>query len=141
MEKKSITSHFKFGTPERKILIALCFYVLLMIFAIPSFTLSTRISGLFGTQLVNYFLCEEQGVDPNNPGLCDEFIDAFRKFAYPQLTATALFLLHLFPAVFLIYTINFEELKEKLMNFRKKRDRTSSQSHSEMRATRASTLD
>ena len=98
---KSVTSHFKLGTPERKILITLCFYVVLMVFAVPALTLYSRVSGLYAEGLTKYFLCEEQGVDPNNPGVCDEFRDVFRKYSYPELTTPSFVLINVFPVVFL----------------------------------------
>ena len=102
------------GIPERKLLLALCFYVVLMIFAVPSFMLDIRSAEPFEQHLRSYFLCEEQGVNPNNPGLCIEFRDDFRKFAYPELAATSYILLNSFPTVFLVYTLNFMEIKKKL---------------------------
>ena len=126
-------SHFKIGTPERKILIALCFYALLMILGIPAFTVGARVGKLFGERLTNYFICEAQGVDPNNPGLCDELIDDFRTFTYPELFISALFLMGFFPVVFLIYTMNFEDLKAKWRSCQKR-----SESH-EMRSTQITT--
>ena len=92
-----------------------------MIFAIPAITLFSRVSGLYAEQITNYFLCEEQGVDPNNPGLCDVFRDAFRRYSYPELTTPSFILINLFPIMFLIYTVNFEELKEKVAKFRDKK--------------------
>ncbi len=47
--------------------------------------------------------------------------DTFREFSYPELTTASFVLLDLFPIVFLVYTVNFEELKEKWMDFRGKR--------------------
>ncbi len=106
-----------------------------MAVALPSFTVFTRVSGFFKEQLLSYFLCEEQGVDPNNPGVCDEFRDTFHKVYRQLLTASYVFL-HLLPIVFLIYTVNFEELKEKLTNYQAKmRKRVDSLSRSEMQAT------
>lgn len=134
IEKKTIKSHFKFGTPERKILIALCFYALLLIFAIPALMLATRISSLFSDALVEYFTCEAAGVDPNNPELCDELIGNFRAFSNPELTAVAFVLIGLFPIVFLIYTVNFEELQKKWMKFRGRGKTYGSHSHTEMRS-------
>ncbi len=139
VEKKSITSHLKMGTPERKILIAFCFYVLLMTVSIPSFMLGARLSKLFAKHLNIYFVCEQQGVDPSNPGRCDEFRDAFRMFDYPELSTMAYVLNNLFPIVFIIYSVNFQELKAKFMKFRAKKKRVDFQSNNEMRTTEVAT--
>lgn len=98
-----------------------------MAISIPAFTVDARISGLFADQIRNYFICEEQGVDPNNPGSCDEFRDAFRRYSFPQLSATSFVLLNLFPTILLVYTVNFEELKAKWMKYRAKKKRSDGQ--------------
>ena len=90
---------------------------------------------MFAEHLTDYFVCEAGGVDPNNPGLCDGLRDAFREFSYPQLVAASFVLLDIFPLVFLLYTVNFAELKEKWMNFRNKKRKTVSLSRSEVQST------
>ncbi len=107
-----------------------------MAVAIPSFMLSTRGGPLLKEQLTKFFVCEERGLDPNNPGLCDKFRDSFREFSYPELSAAAIFLINLFPVMFLVYIVDFEELKMKLQARKKRFD---SQSHSEIRSTQVTT--
>jgi hypothetical protein len=97
--------------------------------------LATRVGRLYVEQLFNYFLCEAREVDPNNPGLCDEFRDGFRELSFPELKATSFILINLLPTVYLLYTLNFGELKGKLMNFRAKRRRVDSQSNTDMQST------
>lgn len=106
------------GTPEKKILLALCYYVLVMLLAIPAFMLETRRAELFEAELRNYFLCEEQGVNPANPGLCDKFRDSYRALSTPELSTVAFILLNLIPTVILIYTVDFMESKEKWMKLK-----------------------
>ena len=83
-----------------------------MLIAVPAFMLDTRRAELFEAELRKYFLCEEQGVDPTNPGLCDEFRNGYRALSTPELTAMAFSLLSLLPTVILIYMVNFIELKK-----------------------------
>ena len=137
MEKQSVPSRFKIVTPERKILVSLCYFVLLLIVSIPSYTLSTRYSNLFSERLRRYFFCEAAGVAPNNSSICDELIDGFRAFVYPQLTAVGYFMFNVLPAMLLIYAVSFKELKKRFM----KKKKTQMSSHSEMRATRVTMSD
>ena len=103
------------GNPEKKILFALCFAILLLLLAVPASMLEARRTQLFGEELRNYFLCEKQGVDPINPGLCDEFKNGYRALSTPELTATGFILISLIPTIILIYSVDFTELKEKWM--------------------------
>ena len=114
--------------PERKILISFCSYILLMLITIPSYMLKIRSADKLRENLEKYFLCEEQGVDPNNPGLCDDFRDAYRDHSFSELSAMSNILINMFPTVFLIYTVNFEVIKEKWRSFRTKKKRDSSES-------------
>ena len=84
-----------------------------MLIAVPTFMLDTRRAELFEAELRNYFLCEEQGVDPTNPGLCDDFRNGYRALSTPERSAMAFILLSLIPTVILIYMVDFTELKEK----------------------------
>jgi hypothetical protein len=103
-KKKSI---FKFGTPERKILITLCYYVLMSVVALTRFTFIVRNAEAFEGRLTDYFACEAGGKNPD----CDR--NDFRQHTNPTLSAMSLALIGLFPAVNLIYAINVGELKEK----------------------------
>ena len=97
--------------------------------------LDTRRAELFEAELRNYFLCEEQGVDPTNPGLCDEFRNDYHVLSTPELSAMAFILLSLIPTVILIYTVDFVELNEnwmKLMNYLKMCPSSKYNSRSEM---------
>jgi hypothetical protein len=100
-------STFKFGTPERKILITLCYYVLVSVVALSRFSIIVRNAEAFEERLIDYFACEAGGKNPD----CTR--NDFRQHSYPKLTAISLALLGIFPAVNLIYAINVGELKEK----------------------------
>ena len=97
--------------PERKILISLCYYVVLTVFVLTSFTLSIRNIEPFSKERRGHFACEQLGQDPENPMLCDR--QRFRRLAYPKVTAVAFVLLGLFPVVNLVYVLNVKELKKK----------------------------
>ena len=100
---------FQIGTAEKKILITFCYYVLLTVVVLTTFTIKTRNSELFVEELSNYFACEERGNDPNNP--CDR--NTFCQLSYPWLSAISFMLLYMLPVVNLVYVLNIKELKEK----------------------------
>ena len=100
---------FKFGTAERKILIIFCYYILLVVVALTSFTLNTRNSEPFLEALINYFFCEGRGNDPNNP--CDR--NTFHQYSNPELTTISFVLINIFPVINLVYALNIKEMKEK----------------------------
>ena len=102
---------FKVGAAERKILIIFCYYVLLGVIALTTFTLTTRNGALAADAVADYWQCEIAGVDPENP--CDRLRDSFEALTYPRLTSISYFLLGIFPAVNLIFVVNIAEIKQK----------------------------
>ena len=102
------------GSAERKLLIILCYYVLLVVISLTGFTVSLRSSGLYIGALLEYMQCEATGVDPENP--CNRA--SFEEQTYPGLTTLAYVLLWIFPAVNLIFAVNISELKEKFKTWR-----------------------
>ena len=102
---------FKIGAAERKILIIFCYYVLLGVIALTSFTVATRNGTLFANAVADYWRCEIAGVDPENS--CDRLRDSFEELTYPGLTSISYILLGIFPAVNLIFAVNIKELKQK----------------------------
>ena len=109
------------GTPEMKILIVLCYYVLSAVIALISFTLSTKNSEQFVSRLLDHFDCEMHGQDPENPMACDR--NDFRQFSSPELAALVAALFSLFPVVNLVYVVNIKELKQKCKAYRLRRER------------------
>ena len=79
-------------------------------FSLIRFTIIVRNSAPFKTELLSYFACERKGHDPNDP--CD--VEGFRDLSYSIMSAIALFLLGLLPAVNLVYALNIRELKQKV---------------------------
>ena len=110
MSKRSIM----IGTAERKLLIILCYYVLLVAISLTAFTVTLRRSGLYFTALLEYWRCETTGVDPENP--CNRA--SFEEQTYPGLTTLAYVLLWTFPAVNLIFAVNISEIKKKFNTWR-----------------------
>ena len=112
------------GSAERKLLIILCYYVLLVVISLTGFTVSLRSSGLYISALLQYMQCEATGVDPENP--CNRA--SFEEQTHPALTTLAYVLLWIFPAVNLIFAINISELKEKFKTWRGQAAKRSSSS-------------
>ena len=77
--------------------------------ALTSFTIETRNSEPFMEALINYFICEGRGNDPNNP--CDR--NTFRQYSNPELTTISFVLINIFPVINLVYAVNIKEMKEK----------------------------
>jgi hypothetical protein len=109
--KKASKFPITIGTPERKILISICYYVIMTLFTLTAFTIATRNAGAFSTQLLGHFSCEQLGQDPENPVTCDR--NDFRQLSNPEVSAVALILLVLQPVVNLVYALNVKELTEK----------------------------
>ena len=110
--KKNSSSPFKIGAPERKILIAFSYYIVATLFALTTFTLSTRASEPSIQQLFAYFACEVQGVNPAEQTACDESHN-FRQYSNLEVTSVAFVLLNLFPTMTLAYALNVQKMKEK----------------------------
>ena len=89
-------------------MVVLCYYVVMTAFALVSFTLATRNSAPFTARLLDYFLCEQAGHDPD--ALCDR--NTFRQLSHPEVTTVAIVLVTLIPLVNLVYAANPRELKE-----------------------------
>lgn len=110
--KKSSSSPFKIGAPERKVLIAFSYYIVATLFALTTFTLSTRASGPSIQQIFAYFACEGPGVNPDEQTACDERYN-FRQYSYLEITSVAFVFLNLFPSMTLVYALNVQKMKEK----------------------------
>ena len=96
---------------ERKILIIFCYYVLLVVIALTTFTVATSNIGPFKAAVADYWRCELTGVDPENP--CDELRASLEGLSFPVLSSCSYILLWISPAVHLIFAVNISELKQK----------------------------
>ncbi len=77
-----------------------------------SFTISSRIHQTFADDLATYFACEATGISPGKD--CDK---SFGRLGPDILGIVNYILLGLYPFVYLIYVVNLQELKTKLMGF------------------------
>ena len=99
---------FKIGSGEKKIIIVLLYYVLLVEFALMAFTLSTSRITQFRTAVTLNFLCERLGFNPDAP--CDRsLLDGFK---FPEVNLLAYILLELFPVINFTYVIKFRIMKK-----------------------------
>jgi len=106
---------FKVGAAARKILIIFCYYVLLGVIVLTTFTITTQNATLLADAVADYWQCEITGVEPENS--CDRLRDLLEALTYPGLTAVSYILLGIFPAVNLIFAVNIEEIKQKFMTW------------------------
>ena len=94
---------------ERKLLIIICYYILVTVITLTGFTDLSRKSDLFEQRLNEYFLCELFGHDPNNP--CDR-TNLEETFSIP-LSIISYALHGVLPLVNLIFIIDAKEIKMK----------------------------
>ena len=64
--------------------------------------------------LTEYWQCEAAGIDP----LCNKLRASFEEQTNPGIITLAYVLLWIFPAVNLIFAVNFSELKQKFKTWR-----------------------
>ncbi len=96
------------GAAERKILIILCYYILLGVFALATFTHAVRRLDNRANNYGKYFLCESTGIDPDNPEGCE----LGTPVTISILLICSNVLLGLLPAVNLTYAVNGRKLKQ-----------------------------
>ncbi len=96
------------GAAERKILIILCYYIVLGVFTLATFTHGVRRSDKRANEYGKYFLCESTGIDPDNPESCE--LGNSEDISILLMCSNVL--LGLLPAVNLIYAVNGRELKQ-----------------------------
>ena len=94
---------------EVRVLIILCYFILLGVSALTTFSVSSQNIQHFTRELISYLLCESTGT--TNGKLCDRM--AFEQFSNPIPTALSFLLLGLYPVVNLIYVVHIQELKQK----------------------------
>ena len=101
-------SPFKIDTAEKKILIIFCYYVILGVITLTTFTLATKNGQRFGEEITLYFTCESLGAEMN----CDSQRSAYQALLNPALNCLSYILLGIFPAINLLFAVNTEELKQ-----------------------------
>ena len=98
-------------TTELKILILLCYFILLASVIQAATTVIARNTDNFYAAFVNYFACEASGTSPK----CDAAKVALDALTVPGLWITAHVLLGAFPAAHLLFVVNFGEVKQKCL--------------------------
>ena len=99
------TSTLIISTAEKKILIALCYYVIfaVIMFITTGFTIAD--GDLLKEALLTYFHCEALGHLPNQTSQCDP--KEYQQYVYPELKATAYFSMAFVTTANLIFVINW----------------------------------
>ena len=101
----------RISVAERKILIALTYYVILVVFALTSFTLDARNANKFYQQLFSYYSCEVGGHSDLEMPACDR--SQFRQHNSPVIDTITDALFYLAPVVNLIYALNISALRRR----------------------------
>ena len=105
------TKHsFSVSTAEKKLLIVFCYYIFLQVIAFVTFSLSEQAADTLQTELVSYFLCEENGHNPDSP--CSRA--GFEDLINPVVTILSFILALLAPFVNFVFVIDYQEVKQKL---------------------------
>ena len=104
------TAKIHFGTPERKLLLVLCYYVIFGSETLVTFAVSTTNIGPYIAAVSNYFACEANG--NSTSGRCDAERKGFESLNHFQLTFLAYILLGLLPAMNLVYVMNCKKIKK-----------------------------
>lgn len=98
-----------------------CYYVVLAAVSLTAFTLSIRELSTLFHHIVQYYICEQGGHDPDAP--CSRA--AFEALQKPGITTLSYILLGLFPVVNLVYALNVQELREMCRCVSRKKDKFS----------------
>ena len=86
-----------------------CYYAVLAVVALTTFTISTRNDEMSAGIIAKHFICERNGVvDPGRS--CDR--SHVEGLGNPAWTTMSYILLGIFPIVNLIYAVNVQELRE-----------------------------
>ena len=86
------------------------YYIVFAVVTLVYFGLSTGSQDKLMQAIQEYFLCEAEGFDAENP--CPR---NYQKYTYPELAATTYLLMSFIPAVSLIFVVHVQKLKHKLM--------------------------
>ena len=93
--------------PEVKILILLSYYIILGTLSLANFTVSIKNASLFLDDVFRYFACQIGGFDP----ICEDIRQHFEKHLKPELNGATYFTVGLIPWVYLLFTIQAENVK------------------------------
>ena len=94
------------GAAEFKLMLVLCYYMLITLISIANFSLMLRNESKLQTRIQDYFLCESQGITSR----CQR---NFEEFNNTVVLALTLVILALYPLYVLVFAINCREVKER----------------------------
>ncbi len=100
----------RLGTPEKKILIASCYYVLLGVISLSGLIQIIQHNEIIAREFGKYYICESTGINPDDPEECDR--SEIEQYRTPELVTCSFALLGMFPAVNLIFAVNITEYKQ-----------------------------
>ena len=102
---------------ETKVLIVLCYYILLGAVVLSIFT--TALLRININELKSYFSCEAKGLPPPNANSsgCEKQLKSISSSDNPILISLAIVILGFLPVVNLVYVIKFSELKSKIKTY------------------------
>ena len=106
---KKSSNPFQFGTAQKKLLVVFCYYVMLSVVDLTTYTMIARNSPVLRESLQRYFFCEQSGRDSSKPCNRSEFENMTNASG---ITLSYILLLAVFPVVNLVYIVNIQELKE-----------------------------
>ena len=98
------------ATTELKLLFLLCFLIINGSAIIAATTVTAQNSDKLIAGFENYFACEATGTNPK----CDSIKEALEPLAAGKIWITADVCLGLFPAMHLLYVVNFGAIQQKL---------------------------
>ena len=116
----AIRQQLRMNMAEIKILIALCYYFLLGAFILAAITIPASNHSNFIADILEYFLCESTGTNPNKK-VCER---KFEKFDSRMVILATFLIVGMFPIVNLLYVLNVQEIKKILSRRRLKKRRT-----------------
>lgn len=116
------------STAEKKLLIVFTYYTFFYVIALVAFSLAKQITETLQTELISYFVCEQNGHDPSAP--CDR--SGFENLFNQGILLLSYILVFLAPAVNFVFVVDYQELKQKFQDLRSKKLASSSRKTSEV---------
>ena len=113
-------------TTEIRVLILLCYYILLLTISVTMATLLAKNADTLNFSFVEYFTCEATGRSPK----CDATKEAIQSLTAPETWITMVIFLGAFPGVQLLYVVNIDKVVRKCLP--SKRDTSSSSAQVEL---------
>ena len=105
VKHSKLKNPFKFGTPEKKLLIIFSYYIVYHVIGYIYYILAIKNLKDGSTEFQKYFTCESNGHDPENP--CDK--SRLGELHQPVLEALTIIFLYLIPVVNLVFVFDFQQ--------------------------------